>query len=464
MELQQTPSGRRDSDAGPEALPLDAASAGASLPLAIAGWTLTDPARAAALLEEWLGTADEKGRLTPPCPVACQWAERVIQALPGGEALRVRLLPKLARYLEGAFDRYDTGGSALPLWPSAEEALFPAEYAPGRFTVDLAVLLWNEADAFCRLAEDREEEYARTLDMAEGEQRELDVWLKESFWNPEASAFHRMEDGRTVPDLSPCGFLPLAWGGRTLDMSEGLRARAACWEASAWPARARILFLALLLKTPHNTVVARLLRDGLPSGATPAETAAWAMLSGNAETARAAYLREIPAAARWLDAHGRRMAQAAAGLAGILLLMLLARGVVHRERPPAADLADIERQARLASGEGHHDRAAVLYGRAARLGRPTYFRYRQAGEWMRMGEPAEAERVYRELLADTPGSPNVRLNLALAVWRQGRREEALRLYREFAEDPAMAAVPGLAERARLAADLAERQLSLDRED
>ena len=158
MELQQTPSGRRDSDAGPEALPLDAASAGASLPLAIAGWTLTDPARAAALLEEWLGTADEKGRLTPPCPVACQWAERVIQALPGGEALRVRLLPKLARYLEGAFDRYDTGGSALPLWPSAEEALFPAEYAPGRFTVDLAVLLWNEADAFCRLAEDREEE------------------------------------------------------------------------------------------------------------------------------------------------------------------------------------------------------------------------------------------------------------------------------------------------------------------
>ncbi len=81
-----------------------------------------------------------------------------------------------------------------------------------------------------------------------------------------------------------------------------------------------------------------------------------------------------------------------------------------------------------------------------------------------MGEPAEAERVYRELLADTSGAPNVRLNLALAVWRQGRREEALRLYREFAEDPAMAAVPGLAERARLAADLAERQLALDRED
>ncbi len=98
-------------------------------------------------------------------------------------------------------------------------------------------------------------------------------------------------------------------------MSEGLRARAACWEAAAWPARARILFLALLLKTPHNTVVARLLRDGLPSGATPAETAAWAVLSGNAETARAAYLRD-PGGARWMDAHGRRMAQVAAGLAG----------------------------------------------------------------------------------------------------------------------------------------------------
>ncbi len=75
----------------------------------------------------------------------------------------MRLLPKLARYLEGALIA-TTWGTALPLWPSAEEALFPAEYAPERFTVDLAVLLRNEADAFCRLAEDREEEYAKTLD------------------------------------------------------------------------------------------------------------------------------------------------------------------------------------------------------------------------------------------------------------------------------------------------------------
>ena len=58
----------------------------------------------------------------------------------------------------------------------------------------------------------------------------------------------------------------------------------------------------------------------------------------------------------------------------------------------------------------------------------------------------------------------MRLNLALAVWQQGRREEAVELYREFAQDPAMAAHPDLIRRAQLALELAVRQIALDRED
>ncbi len=447
------------------ALPADAASAGDALPLAVAAWTLADPARAAEMLEAWLATADAKGDLTPACPVVCQWAERIVQALPDGEALRLRILPALARYLERMFERTDVEGMALPLWPSAEESWFPTEYAPGRFTVDLAVLLWNEAESFCNLVQDREEAFARTLDVAEGEQRELDVWLKESFWEVEESVFHRFENGGSSRDLSPCGLLPLAWGGRTPEMTEGLRTRVADRDAPAWPARAWVLFFALLLRTPHNTVVARMRRDGLPAGATPAEAAAWGVLTAGADRARAAYIGNVPRSVRWLDAHGHRLARAGLAGAGILLAVLLAWSIAQRERPPMSDLVEMERQARRLAAEGRHDRAAVLYGQAARMGRAAYFHYRQAGEWMSMGEFQAAEQVYRELLEETPDAPNARLNLALSVWRQGRHEEALELYRGFAADPDLAARhPDLAERARLAAELAERQMALDRRD
>ena len=480
MELTDHPSGRCDAGrvwleslpsakrkaagAALEALPRDIKEAGESLPLVVAAWILADPIMAAELLEAWLDTADEKGHLSPSCPVVCQWAEWVSQALPEGDTFRWRILSKLARYLEGAFDRYDVKGTALPVWPSEAEALFPAEYAPERFTVDLAVLLWNEAEAFCCLGKDREQEYFKTLDMAEGEQRELDVWLKETFWNVDTAMFHRYDLGRNIPDASPCGLIPLVWRGRTQNMTEALRGRATHGEVGIWPVRAQILIFALLLRTPHNTLVARLLREGLTLAPTPIESAVWCVLAAAAEQARTAYTHDIPAAVRWLDTHGRGVARAGLGVAILLLLLLLGRGIVQRERPPVTDLVELERQAQLASGEGRHDRAAMLYGRAARHGRSPYFRYRQAGEWLRQGHGDAAERAYRELLQEEPGAPNVRLNLALAVWQQGRREEAVELYREFAQDPAMAAHPDLIRRAQLALELAVRQIALDRED
>ena len=55
------------------------------------------------------------------------------------------------------------------------------------------------------------------------------------------------------------------------------------------------------------------------------------------------------------------------------------------------------------------------------------------------------------------------MNLALAVLKQGRRAEARDLYRAVAEAAEAAALPDLAARARLAAELVERQLALDRE-
>ena len=82
---------------------------------------------------------------------------------------------------------------------------------------------------------------------------------------------------------------------------------------------------------------------------------------------------------------------------------------------------------------------------------------------MRLGHYAAAEEVYRVLLEKEPGTPNVELNLALAVLNQGRQDEALGLYRGFAEGPGAGEYPDVAARARLAVELIESQMALDRE-
>ena len=453
----------KEAAAAMAALPADAAAAGAHVPLAIAAWTLADPAVAVDLLEEWLAQADENGNLEPACPVACQLAERVVEVWPDSEARMSRLLPALGKILTRAFARFDAGGTGLPRWPSVAEALIPAEFAPGRFTVDLAILLSNEAAAFCRLATGRAE-LDRASGDAEGEQRELDVWLNQTFWNEEVSAFDRLDEGaESRPDFSACGFFPLVWEERTEAMSAGLRSRAAELDALDWPPRAWILFFALLLKTPHNSVVAQMRRRGLPDGAAPIEQAAWTVLALGADAARATYLEAIPPAVRWLDAHGRALMRGSLACGAALLVVLLGRGVFQRENRGGGDVDDLERRARIAAEEGEHARAAALYGKAARRGNAAYFRYRQGGEWMRLEQYADAEAAYRDVLARAPDAPNARMNLALAVLQQGRREEALELYRAFAADPASASLPELAGRARLAAELVERQLALDRQ-
>ena len=449
----------KDVQAALSILPRDAASAGNEVPLVLVAWSVADPEVAARLLEEWLATADAEGNVSPACPLICQLAERVADAQPDPERFLLRILPGLARCVVREVDRYDARGTGLPLWPSAAEAWVPTEFAPNRFTVDLAVLLSNEVSTFCDLAEGREE-FNRALDQAESEQRELDEWLKRNFWNEETTLFYRYDEGQeSVPDLSPCGFFPLVWGGRTVEMVEGLRPRTAEWKASAWSARARVLFFWLLLRTPHHSVVAQMRRTGIPAGASPVEAAAWTVLSASADSL---FAKPSSAPVRWLDAHVRGLARAVKTGGVLVVVGLMGWGFFHRESLNGTDFSQMERRARLACAEGKHDRAAALYGQAARRGQDAYFRYRQANEWMHLEQFADAERAYRALLAREPHAPNVRLNLALSIWRQGRLEEALGWYRVFVDAEDAESLPELVDRAKLAIDLISRQLELDR--
>lgn len=447
------------------ALPRVCGAAGDDLPVVIAAWTLAEPTVAAQLLEDWLATADAAGMLNPPSPVAARLAEHIAEALPDAdaEAFMARILPQLAKYLDPLFERYDLRGTGLPFWPSAEEAWFPAEFAQGRFTVDLAVLLANEAASFIRLAAgSSDSEMMRVADIAEGERRELADWLQTSFWDEESSAFDRVEaNGEVQPDTSVCGFVPLIWDGRTEEMDAGLRARLPAMLAIQWPPRALCLFFAMLMRTPHHSVVARMRGVRFPATDAPKLQAAWTILTAGADQLRREHLKDIPRMVRWLDARGRMVIRVLVAGGALVSLWLLAWGLVHREKPAGVDGRELERKARLACAEGRHDRAAVMYGQAFRRTGSEYYRYRQAGEWMHQGYYAEAEAAYRELLAQNPGAPNVRWNLALATLNQGRREEARELFQALADASVAAEYPELAARARRAVAWIEEQLTLD---
>ncbi|MGD9780796.1 MAG: hypothetical protein AB7V14_01440, partial [Kiritimatiellia bacterium] len=130
--------------------------------------------------------------------------------------------------------------------------------------------------------------------------------------------------------------------------------------------------------------------------------------------------------------------------------------------PGTESASEMERRARMACADGEHARAAALYGQAARQNPGEYFAYRQAGEWMHLERFADAEKAYRAMLARDPGALNARMNLALAVLGQGRREEARDLFRALADGAEAEANPDLAARARLAAELVGKQIALDR--
>ena len=241
------------------ALPRVCGAAGDDLPVVIAAWTLAEPTVAAQLLEDWLATADAVGMLNPPSPVAARLAEHIAEALPDAdaEAFMARILPQLAKYLDPLFERYDLRGTGLPFWPSAEEAWFPAEFAQGRFTVDLAVLLANEAASFIRLAAGSSDpEMMRVADIAEGERRELADWLQTSFWDEESSAFDRVEaNGEVQPDLLCAG----CSADRDGHGGNGCRLRARLPAMLAINGRrGRSVCFAMLMRTPHHSVVARM--------------------------------------------------------------------------------------------------------------------------------------------------------------------------------------------------------------
>jgi tetratricopeptide repeat protein len=321
-------------------------------------------------------------------------------------------------------------------------------------------LLSNESDTFCWLAEGHPEVDAVAND-AEGEQRDLDGWLQEQFWNEEEGQFYRYEEGgESVPDRSLCGMVPLVWRSRTAEVTEAIRPRTNEWKRTDWTPRSWILFFALLLHTSHHGVLAQMRAAGLPDGASELEEAVWAILRADSERRQLQLRGEVSPAVCWMDTHRRHLRQSLVALGVVLLIGWLGWQIFHREHAGETGRMDLERRARQACEDGQHGRAAALYGQAVPQGPALYFRYRQAGEWMHLEEFEEAEKGYRTILAEAPDTPNAQINLALAVWRQGRHEEALELYRAVATQHG--AYPELAARAQLAVDLIERQQSLDR--
>jgi tetratricopeptide (TPR) repeat protein len=432
-----------------------AAETGADWPFACLAWLAAgDAGEAARVMETAL-----RGGTAAGLPLVCQTARLVAEA--GDAAARARveaLAPSLRDAFEAEIRRCDPGETGIPAWPSAAESLFPSEWTPDSGALDLAALLLNECEAVAAF-ETGSPSSAGIL--AETERGALSDWLSERRWNEEFLLFAKDdgEEGEDVaPDESPAGMYPLLWRGlpAALRESGGERAMEVA-EAGGWTARGWFCF-AMLAWLPDGcegicralarrmAVPGRLPEDGA-EGVPPALQAAWVVACDG--------VAERTAAAAAASRRKTLVRGGAAALAAVLAFAGLAAAGMRGGAAAEGGAATPERAARRLCRDGDHAGAALVY---AGMGTPGG-EFRRAGELLHMGDAAGAERLYRGLLAAGEKSPSVRLNLALACQRQGRLDEAARLYRKLAEDAAETH-PDAARRAERAADLLEATLGL----
>lgn len=480
-------------------LPRTSEEAGRDWPLAAWMWCRRDPKVAAQLLEGCLAAGRGGGEggeeMTLLFPAVCQLAEQVSKRLPEGEGTEF-LLRMIRGWGEGAeawMDGYDREGRGLAVWPSAEQALFPAVWGKGRVSAELLVLLSNEISVVERHGVNAGVP-ARILDLLEGYRRELDEWLTGAFWNAETTEVQRYEPGQgLVADESPCGMFLLAWTGLRPEMTDAIRSRAP--QGTGWTVRGWLWFLALMMDSPHRQVVARMLAEGIPAGATEREAVLGeAMVSwGRAQrTPLPRWMGRMEGSAAdagkggtTFQANGRRgkrrvrwggllcvaAVAAAVGLAGVgaSIGSLWREGANHDSELLLArgTPLEVERRARQLEEDGHPAEAAMLYADLVARGGDDarYYVYRLAVARMAEGDWAAAEALCNRLLAVDSSSPNVRMNRALCVLQGGRRAEALGAYRALAEDEQMREqFTDIAARAQLAVTLLEGQMRLDGED
>jgi len=330
---------------------------------------------------------------SPSQPTAAEIASR----LPEDEAAPWREeIGKAARQaVEEEIARLDPKHYGYPVWPRAEDALFPAAPGGKEGTCELAAFLVREAKAL--------RELGAPSSVADDEEMALREMLSSRLWDEEFLLF-ATPDGDAADD-TPGGYFPVLVGGWEESVRDASAERAGeVFSSPFWTAEGCVVFAVLAGEGRLAEAMAGTLRvRGKPW------REAWEMVAGR----------------------GRKRRKAAARLvfAGAVLAAALAGGAVFAALRGGKTAASGEAAARELCRKGDHAAAAALYAASG----DAYGAFRAAGEWLHAGEPAKAEALYRELLASGEGGDAVRMNLALALSSAGKNDEAEALYREIEE-------------------------------
>jgi len=441
-----------------------------------------------------------------PWPVLLQ-ATRTLWERTKDREFLVQAIPVLHRHLDWLLTHYGQLSPQVYCWNAAEEALVPEAFDQGLATVDLSVLLLNEIEALRVLCAVSGMPAVNTSFIDQAYAR-LQGSLGSFFWDPQARSFKdRYMGGAHIARMTFSAVMPLLWPGleakyhsptlqHLLNPAEFRDEVGAplwlAWEEDLEPPPIRAIHQSLLLEGLARTSFSRfagelaeealealahayqparglpedlkrLLEDEGSAGVRPgpAEWDAGAALHALVLHGHATHEHVPPVAVSpvlsWLERH--RWTLTLGGVAAMTLVIgAIAWAFVHKRTMSPVDFNAVVGLAQKQYDAGQYEEAIRTYEelKKSSAGAPAMdsIEFKIANIYLKQGQFAEAEVRYRQLLERGYESPNLRINLALAVYRQGRLTEAGRLYREIV-DRADEADPELVQRAEKALALIE---------
>lgn len=479
------------------------------LPL-IAAWQLLDPSVARDLLRSAFSAQADDGSLPralaptgavaeseAPWPVLAQCVLSVHLVEPDATFLE-EMQPKLLRYLQWAFNRFDPEGEGRPHWPAAAEALTPETWDTDLLSADLSALLLAETDALTRL----EAAPDMLAPLRVQAQRFADE-LRAFFWDLGGQVYRdRYRDGRFVNRRTFSALMPLIWSGLpALSAAEASKLLAAggpfgppsagvpLWEywpddpepPPAPPAHQALLLLGLQLAERWRLL--RALRERLASGIEAAAgrrrlppTSLYGEKPLTAEIAAATAaalaivaltdpppLRARDGGRRWLKRLDTNRGLLAAGLALMLIGggMWVIRWWQTRRTPPGPSLEALVGLAHNKYRRGDYEEAQRMCREIVEYwGANTApsVRFLFGNILFRDQQYAAAMEQYSLAAKDLEIGPIAEFNRAQALVRLGRRDEAISIFERLAEEQ-KEIFPELAQRARLAGDFLKGRIS-----
>lgn len=432
-----------------------------------------------------------------PLPLLAQATLALWHAMPSLN-LPSAVAPRLVRLLLRQIEYFEAVPQQVCHWRRAAEALIPDVHDESLASPDVAALLLAEIEAIEELTRPFPD-FAETLAPLLAAKARIEASLETFFWDEKKLSFvSRYLDGRPIARITAASALPLLANSipaarceqivRLIEPSGPLRttygiANWARWENDEAAAPASPLVQMLLLHAMrrhkldgHAAILERDLRDflagaqrksgRLPSellpdhaaSASPLETAALViqLAFGGAQEDRQSPKLTSPFL-DWLDRQRNGIVAAAAILvvAGILTLVL--PGLLNRSPD------EVTPEATLGLAQMHYqqgDYRAAIQDYEALLNSPLRdaqaVDFHLGNAWFHLGGFAQAETSYRAALARNPDQPRAWLNLALALFREKKFDEAAARYRDFVTTFG-SFYPDLADRARLAQRLCEEQ-------